>query len=63
METIKNYYNNLSELKKNILCLIAFIVVILAQFFFLKFILLGLSAEKDPENPRAHFEKVLKEFK
>lgn len=63
MEMIKKYYDNLSELKKNIVCSIAVIALIVAQFFALKYILLGISAERDPENPRAYFEKVLREFK
>lgn len=62
MEKIKDIYNKLSNFKKNALMVIAFIVIMVVNFFFLKFVLEANSREIDPVNPRAHMEKVLREF-
>ena len=52
-------YSNLSETKKVVILFVAIVVV---NFVSLRFILELVSNEMDPANPRAHMEKVLKEF-
>ena len=63
MEKNKNIYSRIIDnVKKNSLAVLAFVVVLILNFVFLKFIIEGVSKEMDPANPKAHMEKVLREF-